>query len=114
MSDEDPKPSIMFWIWASKAVGMMRESGMNDTRIACVLCDVRAAAIHEERQRVELLAQRNPPQAGIRWSVMESEMHAHCEGRADGPEVCPVCGGDCAGANPPVVSCPMRDGRADG
>lgn len=21
---------------------------------------------------------------------------------------CPVCGGDCAGANPPVVSCPVR------
>ena len=22
---------------------------------------------------------------------------------------CPVCGGDCAGANPPVVYCPMRE-----
>lgn len=22
--------------------------------------------------------------------------------------VCPVCGGDCAGANPPVIDCPMR------
>jgi hypothetical protein len=21
---------------------------------------------------------------------------------------CPVCGGDCAGANPPVLYCPMR------
>jgi len=21
---------------------------------------------------------------------------------------CPVCGGDCAGANPPVYNCPMR------
>ncbi|MBZ9894195.1 hypothetical protein LB545_07540 [Mesorhizobium sp. BR1-1-6] len=23
---------------------------------------------------------------------------------------CPVCGGDCAGANPPVYHCPMKDG----
>jgi hypothetical protein len=22
---------------------------------------------------------------------------------------CPVCSGDCAGANPPVISCPMKD-----
>ncbi len=30
--------------------------------------------------------------------------------------VCPICGGDCAGANPPVIDCPMQpasvtDGR---
>lgn len=23
---------------------------------------------------------------------------------------CPICGGDCAGANPPVYNCPMRSG----
>ena len=22
--------------------------------------------------------------------------------------VCPVCGGDCSGANPPVIDCPMQ------
>jgi hypothetical protein len=22
--------------------------------------------------------------------------------------VCPVCGGDCSGANPPVIDCPMK------
>jgi hypothetical protein len=22
---------------------------------------------------------------------------------------CPVCGGDCGGANPPVLACPMRE-----
>lgn len=26
---------------------------------------------------------------------------------------CPVCGGDCAGANPPVTFCPMRDKTTD-
>lgn len=26
------------------------------------------------------------------------------------PKDCPVCGGDCASANPPVTHCPMRDG----
>ncbi|MQB00221.1 MAG: hypothetical protein GEU78_08005 [Actinobacteria bacterium] len=25
---------------------------------------------------------------------------------------CPVCGGDCASANPPVLSCPMTEARA--
>lgn len=24
------------------------------------------------------------------------------------PEQCPVCGGDCAAANPPVTNCPLR------
>lgn len=24
-------------------------------------------------------------------------------------EACPICGGDCAGANPPMIYCPMRD-----
>jgi hypothetical protein len=28
-------------------------------------------------------------------------------------EVCPICGGDCAGANPPMVFCPMRDGMPE-
>lgn len=23
---------------------------------------------------------------------------------------CPVCNGDCAGANPPMIYCPIRDG----
>jgi hypothetical protein len=27
-------------------------------------------------------------------------------------EACPVCGGDCAGANPPVMSCPIKDRAA--
>ncbi len=22
---------------------------------------------------------------------------------------CPICGGDCAGANPPVIYCPMKE-----
>lgn len=25
------------------------------------------------------------------------------------PDMCPVCSGDCAGANPPVIFCPMQD-----
>jgi hypothetical protein len=27
------------------------------------------------------------------------------------PEACSVCGGDCGSANPPVLYCPMREGR---
>lgn len=28
--------------------------------------------------------------------------------KRDRQGVCPICGGDCAGANPPVTNCPMR------
>lgn len=28
------------------------------------------------------------------------------------PDTCPVCNGDCAGANPPVTFCPMRERNA--
>jgi hypothetical protein len=29
------------------------------------------------------------------------------------PEYCPVCGGDCSSANPPVLDCPMREEESD-
>lgn len=25
--------------------------------------------------------------------------------------ICPVCGGDCSAANPPMAYCPVRDGK---
>jgi hypothetical protein len=43
------------------AVKTMREAGMNDTLIGCVLSEVRAAAIFEERFRIQALMTSNPP-----------------------------------------------------
>lgn len=43
------------------AIDDMRRAGMNETIIACVLCDVRAAAIREERQRIEDVMREAPP-----------------------------------------------------
>jgi hypothetical protein len=43
------------------AIADMRAAGMNDALIACVLTDVRAAAIREERMRLEGLLRANPP-----------------------------------------------------
>jgi hypothetical protein len=42
------------------AIESMRGAGMNDSLIACVLTEVRAA-IREERMRVEALLGANPP-----------------------------------------------------
>ena len=44
-----------------RAIETMRQAGLNDTLIACVLSEVRAAAIFEERQRLEILLRANPP-----------------------------------------------------
>jgi hypothetical protein len=44
-----------------QAIADMRGAGINDTLIACILSDVRAAAIREERMRVEVLIRDNPP-----------------------------------------------------
>ena len=47
----------------------LREAGLDDVKIACILCDVRAAAIREERQRFDNLNHGNPP-VFPRWGDM--------------------------------------------
>lgn len=41
------------WHRAATAIRMMREDGMNDTRIACAVGDIAMAAVAAERRRVE-------------------------------------------------------------
>lgn len=43
------------------AVADMRQAGMSDTTIACVVTEIRSAAIHEERLRLSTLLALNPP-----------------------------------------------------
>lgn len=51
----------IFIAQARPAIQTLRECNVSDAIIACVLCDVRAAAIAEERLRVETLAKLNVP-----------------------------------------------------
>lgn len=44
------------------AIREMRAAGLNDSRIAILLSDIRAAAISEERMRFERLMLSNPPE----------------------------------------------------
>jgi len=54
--------SPLFIANARAAIKDMQAFQMPDAAIAGVLCDIRAAAIHEERLRVDVLTQKNPPQ----------------------------------------------------
>ena len=46
---------------ARAAIKELQAHNVPDAVIAGVLCDIRAAAIHEERLRVEVAARNNPP-----------------------------------------------------
>lgn len=52
---------FLFYTQVRQAVDTMRSSGMGEVDIACVLADIRAAAINEERFRLEKLLRANPP-----------------------------------------------------
>lgn len=45
----------------STAIRMMREAGINEVRLACVLTEVRSAALSQEYFRVTELLRLNPP-----------------------------------------------------
>jgi hypothetical protein len=51
-----------FFANAAPAVHEMRNAGMSETLIATTLCDIRAAAIAEERLRVESIHRTSPPE----------------------------------------------------
>lgn len=59
MSDH---PSPLFFGGCIAAIREMRQYGMNEMIVGCVLSEVRAAAIAEERQRVDELRSKNPPE----------------------------------------------------
>ena len=77
MTDEDAKPDFIFWTSAKSCIEMMATHGLTDTQIACVLHSIRAAAINEERFRVQNLLNDNPPKLGITWVVMCEELQKY-------------------------------------
>ena len=63
--------SHIFYAGCHSAIKMMREANMSDGHIACVLQDVRAAAIQEERLRMEKVRMDNPPQYSTLTETVE-------------------------------------------
>jgi hypothetical protein len=53
--------SPLFIAQARVAIDALRTCNVSDATIACVISDVRAAAIAEERLRVEAITSKNPP-----------------------------------------------------
>lgn len=64
------KINHLFLSGCRRAIGNMRQAGMNEVLIACTVTEIRSAAIHEERMRVSLLSERNPPTHHA-WPDME-------------------------------------------
>lgn len=62
----EPVPAPIFFGCSREAIDLMRQSGMTDMMIATALIGIRAAAITEERLRVEWISMNYPPHAGIR------------------------------------------------
>lgn len=70
----EPVPAPLFFGGAREAIDLMRQAGMTEMMIATALISVRAAAIAEERMRVEWLAMNYPPHAGIRPQDILAEL----------------------------------------
>jgi hypothetical protein len=51
----------VFISYCRQSIDDMRRHGMNDVIIACVLSEVRAAGILEERRRIAAIYKANPP-----------------------------------------------------
>jgi hypothetical protein len=71
----DPSPDHVFLMSSRQAIATMREDGMNETRIACVVTEIRSAAIQEERLRLRRLMDDNPPNH-IGWPHMLGAINA--------------------------------------
>jgi hypothetical protein len=63
VNERRPDPNVLSGV--RQAVEDMRLAGMNDVRIGWTLYTIRAAAIQEERLRVEILNARHPPDFSV-------------------------------------------------
>jgi hypothetical protein len=73
----EPVPAPIFFGGSRQAIDLMHQSGMTEMSIAMVLIEIRAAAIAEERLRVEWIALNYPPCAGIRPQDIIAEISGH-------------------------------------
>jgi hypothetical protein len=69
---------------ARVAIEELRAFNVPDVTIACVLCGIRAAAIHEERLRVSVVLQNNPPKFPTFIQMLNETLPASREGGEDG------------------------------
>ena len=53
--------SPLFLSGCRESVRIMRAAGINESLIACVITDIRSAALTEERLRMDNLIRENPP-----------------------------------------------------
>lgn len=67
----------IFLVWARNAIRTLQDSNLNDTLIACVVTEIRSAAIHEERLRQQRLQDTNPPCHASHSSVARL-LHDRC------------------------------------
>ncbi len=72
----------IFLVWARGAIETLQGSDLNDTLIACVVTEIRSAAIHEERLRQQALQERNPPCHASHSSVARL-LHDRCPREKD-------------------------------
>lgn len=53
------------------AISMMRENGVNEVRIACIITEIRSAALSQEYARIQAMVTANPPRHLPHGEVME-------------------------------------------
>lgn len=70
----DPVPAPLFFGGSREAIDLMRQAGMTEMMIATALISIRAAAIAEERLRVNWVSMNYPPMAGIRPQDILAEL----------------------------------------
>ncbi len=72
----EPVPAPIFFGGSREAIDLMRQAGMSEMMIATALISIRAAALSEERLRVEWISMNYPPHAGVRPQAILAEIQA--------------------------------------
>jgi hypothetical protein len=65
-----------FLIRCRSAISMMREAGMHDAQIACVVDEIRAAVVNDEFHRIKTIIDQCPPDHQP-WGVILDEIKRH-------------------------------------
>ena len=68
----------LFFANIVRAVTDMRKAGLSDGEIACIVGDIRSAALHEERLRSEIAVKDNPPKHPT-WVEMRDALNDFIE-----------------------------------
>jgi hypothetical protein len=85
MGGKTLKVEPLFISGCLEAIAIMRAAGISNAEIACVLQDVRASAIREERLRIDSVLSANPPIHPV-WTEFSK---AVADIKGDRPEIPP-------------------------